>query len=393
MAADRLASVAGVYEHPARIAGGRSAWQLKAESAAAALADAGLAWTDVDALFDCGEAGSMPGMTMAEYLGVHPRIIDTTAVGGSSFEVLAGHAARLLANGRARVALITYGSTKRSGPHVGGDALYAGPRAPFANMELPWGLTTLSDYALVAARHRHQYGTTPEQFAEIAVATRSHALRNPVARAGLEALGIPPVELSLHDVVTSRPICDPLRLLDCCLINDGAGAVVLVAPELVHDTARSPVWIIGAGEATSYLGNGTDITRTAAAGSGADAFGEAGVRPDEIDVALLYDSFTVTVLTALEDLGFCGKGEGGDYVTGGRLRFDCPGGPALNTDGGGLSSSHPGMRGLFLIIEATRQLRGESTAQVPGARLAVAHGNGGWLTTRHVAGTVVLARD
>lgn len=393
MAAEGFPSVAGIYEHPTRLAGGRSAWQLKAECAAGALADAGLSWSDVDALFDCGETGSMPGFAMAEYLGVRPRMLDTSAVGGSSFELHAGHAARFLASGQARVALLTYGSTKRSGPHVGGDALHAGPRAPFANLEVPWGLTTLGDYALVAARHQYQYGTRPEHLAEIAVATRGHALRNPVARAGLESLGIAPVELTVDDVLASRPIADPLHLLDCCLINDGAGAVVLVAPDLAHDTRRPPVWIIGAGEATAYLDNHNDITVTAAAGSAAAAFGEAGVRPDEIDTAQLYDSFTITVLTALEDLGFCAKGEAGSYVEDGRLRFDRPGGPAVNTDGGGLSSSHPGMRGIFLLIEATRQLRGDSTAQVPDARLAVAHGNGGWLTTRHVAGTVVLARD
>jgi acetyl-CoA C-acetyltransferase len=182
-------------------------------------------------------------------------------------------------------------------------------------------------------------------------------------------------------------------VLDCCLVSDGGGAVVIAARDVAADTRRPPVWILGSGEATGAVTPGSDITITGAARSGADAFGSAGVRPGEIDIAMLYDSFTITVLAALEDLGFCKKGEGGSYVQDGRLRFDQPGGPALNTDGGGLSSTHPGMRGIFLLIEATRQLRGDSTAQVAGARLAVAHGNGGTLGTRHGCATVILGRD
>jgi acetyl-CoA C-acetyltransferase len=177
------------------------------------------------------------------------------------------------------------------------------------------------------------------------------------------------------------------------MISDGGGAVVIAAPEVARNCANPPVWILGAGEATKYPENGGDITTSAAAQSGPIAFGEAGVAPAEIDIAMIYDSFSITVLTILEDLGFCPKGEGGAWVEGGRLTFDQPGSPALNTDGGGLSSNHPGMRGIFLLIEAARQLRGESTAQLPDARLAVAHGNGGMLGSRHCAGTVILGRD
>ena len=177
------------------------------------------------------------------------------------------------------------------------------------------------------------------------------------------------------------------------MISDGGGAVVIAAPEVAKDCAKPPVWILGTGEATKYPENGGDMTTSAAAQSGPAAFGEAGVTPAEMDIAMIYDSFSITVLALLEDLGFCAKGEGGTWVSGGRLRFDADGGPALNTDGGGLSSNHPGMRGIFLLIEAARQLRGESTSQVPDAKLAVAHGNGGMLGTRHCAGTVILGRD
>lgn len=178
------------------------------------------------------------------------------------------------------------------------------------------------------------------------------------------------------------------------MISDGGGAVIIASPEVARDCARPPVWLLGSGEATKYPENGGDITTSAAAQSGPAAFAEAGVGPGEMDVAMIYDSFSITVLALLEDLGFCPKGEGGRWVEGGRLRYDRPAdGPALNTDGGGLSSNHPGMRGIFLLIEAARQLRGESTSQVDGASLAVAHGNGGMLGARHCAGTVILGRD
>jgi len=211
---------------------------------------------------------------------------------------------------------------------------------------------------------------------------------------GLEAIGIRNTgEITISDVLSSRTIADPLHLLECCLVTDGGGAVVIVAPDVASDIRKQPVWILGTGEAIGYPGNARDITTSAAALSGPAAFDRAGVRPDEIDIAMIYDSFTITVLTMLEDLGFAKKGEGGQYVEGGRLRWDRPGAPALNTDGGGLSSNHPGMRGIFLLIEAVRQLRGESTSQVAGARLAVAHGNGGQLASRHSGGTVILGRD
>jgi acetyl-CoA C-acetyltransferase len=389
------AAIAGIHEFERRTADGLSKLQIKAECAARALEDAGLTWADVDAVYDAGEAGPAQGLTISEYLGVDPRVVDTTAVGGSSYEFHATHAARDIAAGKASVALLTYGSTSHSDRRAVG----TGGRAPSAaqpawNMETPYGLTLIGNYALVARRHMAQYGTTPEQLAEIAVTTRRHAMRNPQAVAGLADIGFREVrEITVDDVLGSRMIADPLHLLECCIISDGGGAVVIVSPEVAGAIRKRPVWILGTGEAVGYPSAGGDITSTAAVRSGAEAFGEAGVRPAEIGIAMIYDSFTITVLAILEDLGFAKKGEGGPFAADGRLAFDRPGGPALNTDGGGLSSNHPGMRGIFLLIEATRQLRGESTSQVPGARLAVAHGNGGLLGTRHAACTVVLGRD
>ncbi len=393
----RDAAIVGVYEYPSRdVEGALGPLQIKAESAARALADAGLVWSDVDAIYDAGEGGGMAGLNIAEYFGLKPRVIDTTAVGGSSYEYHAAHAKRDLAAGKARVALLTYGSTAHSNARrigVGGRAEGAGH--PADNMDPFAGMTLVANYAMVAHRHMHDYGTTSEQLAEIAVATRYHAMRNPQAVRAMEDLEFLDIrEMTVADVVNSRMIADPLHLLDCCMISDGGGAVVIAAPEVARNCRKAPVWLLGTGEATGYPENGGDMTTSAAAQSGPDAFGEAGISPGEIDVAMIYDSFSITVLAILEDLGFCAKGEGGRWVEGGRLRFDRPAdGPALNTDGGGLSSNHPGMRGIFLLIEAVRQLRGESCSQVQDAKLAVAHGNGGMLGSRHCAGTIVMGRD
>jgi acetyl-CoA C-acetyltransferase len=200
-------------------------------------------------------------------------------------------------------------------------------------------------------------------------------------------------DITIDDVLTSRMIADPLHLLECCMVSDGGGSAVIVSGAVARNIKKKPVWILGSGEATKYRENGGDITVSAGAQSAPIAFGEAGVAPSEIDVAMVYDSFTITVAVCLEDLGFCKKGEIGDFISGGVLRYDHKGAPALNTDGGGLSSNHPGMRGLFLLLESVRQLRGESTSQVPDAKLAVAHGNGGLLGGTHTGGTVILAAD
>ena len=396
-AQQRSAAIVGIHEYPSRdVEGALSPLQIKAESAARALEDAGLSWQDVDAVYDAGEAGPMSGLSICEYFGLKPRVIDTTNVGGSSYEYHAAHARRDIAAGKARVALLTYGSTAHSNvQRIGAGGRHGGGATPVDNLESFTGMTLVANYAMAARRHMYEYGTTSEQLAEIPVATRLHAMRNPEAVQAMKDLEFLDIrETSIEDVVNSRMIADPLHLLECCMISDGGGAVVIAAPEVVRNCPKPPVWILGSGEATGYPQNGGDITTSAAARSGPEAFGEAGVSPAEMDVAMIYDSFSITVLTLLEDLGFCPKGEGGRWVEGGRLRFDRPGdGPALNTDGGGLSSNHPGMRGIFLLIEATRQLRGESTSQVDNARLAVAHGNGGMLGSRHCAGTIILGRD
>ncbi len=390
------AAIVGIHEYPLRKAPGTSALQIKAASAKRALDDAGLKWQDVDAIYDPGDAGGgIGGLTIAEYFGMKPNVIDTTAVGGSSFEFHAAHALRDIAAGKAKVALITYGSTSASDMRaIGTGGMGFGGSSPSGNMEDSWGSTLIANYALVAHRHMHEYGTTTEQLAEISVATRSHAMRNPEAVKAMKDLRFQNIgEITVQDVLDSRVIADPLHLLECCMISDGGGAVVIASADIAKKSKKTPVWLLGGGEATKYRENKGDITRSAAVQSGAAAFKEAGVTPSDIDIAMIYDSFTITVMTMLEDLGFCKKGEGGAFVQGGRLRWDSKDKPALNTDGGGLSSNHPGMRGIFLLIEAARQLRGESTSQVKDAKLAVAHGNGGMLGSRHAGGTVILGRD
>ena len=396
MKQDREAAIVGIHEYPSRLTRGVSAMDIKVDSIRAALEDAGLGWGDVDALYDAGDGEAGGGLQLSAYLGMRPNVIDTTQVGGSSYEFQAAHAWRDIAAGKCRVAILSYGSTAASGRWaIGtGSMQRPGPANWEANMEIPYGSTLIANYAMVKQRHMYEYGTTTEQLAGISVATRRHATRNPEAvqaMTDLEFVGVD--EISTADVLDSRVVADPLHLLECCMISDGGGAVIIASPEVARNTRKPPVWIIGSGEAIKYTEPGGDITTSAGAQSGPVAFGEAGITPNEIDVAMIYDSFTITVAVCLEDLGFCKKGEVGDYVAGGRLAFDNPDAPALNTDGGGLSSNHPGMRGIFLLLEATRQLRGESTSQRLNARLAVAHGNGGRLGGTHTGGTVILARD
>ena len=397
MAQTREAAVVGIHEYPLRVVGpGVGALQIKAASAARALEDAGLSWSDVDAVYDTGSHQSVGGLGISEYFGIKPKLIDNTSVGGTSYEFQANHAAAMIAAGRCSVALLTYGSTAHSDRRaIGtGGAVGGGTPNPATNMEASWGQTLIGNYAMVKQRHMYQYGSTNEQFAHISIATRKHAMRNPEAvkaMTDLEFVGVR--ELTVEDVVDSRMIAWPLRLLECCMISDGGGAVVIASKDVATSCAKKPVWIIGCGEATKYRENGGDITVSAGAQSGPRAFADAGVTPDEIDVLMAYDSFSITVMCMIEDLGFCKKGEGGEYVAQGHLVFDDPRKPALNTDGGGLSSNHPGERGIYLLIEAARQLRGESTSQVDDAKLAVAVGNGGQLGSRHATGVTILAAD
>ena len=393
----REAAIVGIHEYPLRVVGpGTSSLQIKAASAIKALEDAGLSGKDIDAVYDTGTHQGIGGLGISEYLGLKPRIIDNTAVGGTSYEFQANHAAKMIAAGKCEVALLTYGSTAHSDRRNIGTAgaTGMGQATPASNMEDSWGQTLIANYGMVKNRHKHQYGTTDEQFAEISVVTRRHAMRNPEAvkaMTDLEFVGVN--EITVQDVVESRVIAHPLHLLECCMISDGGGAVIIASPEVAANCRKKPAWIVGTGEATKYRENGGDITVSAGAQSGPIAFADAGVSPSEIDVLMAYDSFSITVMCMIEDLGFCKKGEGGDYVSQRHLGFDDPRKPAMNTDGGGLSSNHPGERGIFLLLEAARQLRGESTAQVQDPKLAVAVGNGGMLGSRHATGVTILAAD
>jgi acetyl-CoA C-acetyltransferase len=376
------ALIAGVHEFPERKTA-RSVLEIQAISARAALEDAGLGKRDVDGYFTAAGAGGLGPLPVLDYLDLNPSYVDGTTIGGASFVAHVHHAAAAIAEGRCRVALVTYGSTARSqGVAVGTRGRAAGDYVD--QFEAIHGPTTVALYALVAQRHMHVYGTTGAQLAAVAVACRRHAGLNP------DALYRDPI--TVDDVLASPVIASPLHLLDCCVITDGGGAVVVVHPDLARDLARPPVAILGAAEAVAHTAAGhRDYLVSAAAQTGPRALAEAGVKHDAVDMAMIYDSFTITVLVTLEDLGFCPKGEGGRFVEGGRLELG--GGLPINTDGGGLSSNHPGMRGIFLVIEAVRQLRGEAgPRQVPGCRTVLVHGTGGALGARHSGATLVLGR-
>ncbi len=377
-------AVAGVCEHPTRWAPEKSESQIMAESARGALADCGLEIGDVDGLFAAGiSMGPMGVVGLAEYLDMKPRYLDGTNIGGSSFVAHVAHAAAAIHAGLCEVALILYGSTAASNAMAIGTGL-GGGRDPVASFVSPYGMTTVGSYALVAQRHMHQYGTTSEQLAQVAVAMRRHAALNPEAKMRKP--------ISVEDVLESRVISSPLHLLDCCIISDGGGAVVVTSAERARDLAKPPVLLRGCGEAVAHQETGSpDLLTMAARQSGQNAFQMAGVRPGDIDFCTIYDSFTITVVLTLENLGFCKPGEGGAFVEGGRIEIggDLP----VNPDGGGLSSNHPGMRGIFLVIEAVRQLRGEAgDRQVGDARLGLVHGTGGTLGTMHSGATLVLEK-
>jgi len=376
--------IAGVAETPLGEVYDHTEFSMIAVAAQEALAEAGMTTKDVDGVFVnyMGEEGSVQ---VGEYLGIfEPRYLDSSDLGGAAFEAFVHHAMMAIANGRCEVALVTYASRQRSlrGRSMSGPAW--APQAIKAQFEAPYGLPTpIGYYAMMAARHMHQYGTTSEQLAEIAVAARKWAQMNP------KAWRRDP--LTIKDVLQSRMISDPLHSLDCCLVTDGGGAIVVTNKERARDAVKKPVRVIGAGESQTHwhVSQAPDLTVSAGVVSGREAFAMAGVKPSDVDFVEPYDSFTITVLMALEDLGFCKKGEGGPFVEGGRL---APGGalPAM-TSGGGLSYNHPGAFGVLLLVEAVRQLRGEAgERQVPDAKIGVAHGVGGMFST---AGTVVMAHE
>ncbi|MCW8095065.1 thiolase C-terminal domain-containing protein [Streptomyces tauricus] len=363
-------------------------YALHAQAARRALADSGLDRSVIDGFASAG-LGTLAPVEVAEYLGLRPTWVDSTSVGGSTWEVMAAHAADAIAAGRANAVLLAYGSTARADIRAGrrtGDLSF-GARGPL-QFEVPYGHTLIAKYAMAARRHMHAYGTTLEQLASVAVQARQNAALNP------DAMFRDPI--TVDDVLSGPMIADPFTKLHCCPRSDGGAAVLLVAEEYVRDCRTAPVWVLGTGEHVSHttMSEWPDFTVSPAAVSGRIAFGRAGVRPAEIDVAQIYDAFTYMTLVTLEDLGFCAKGEGGAFVEKGRLRVT-GGELPVNTDGGGLSAQHPGMRGLFLLVEAVRQLRGEAGArqvrrtsgELPA--LAVASGTGGWFCS---AGTVVLGR-
>jgi acetyl-CoA acetyltransferase len=352
-----------------------------------ALADCGLEKHSIDGYLCAGvEGGPADVVSMAEYLGIDHRYVDGTMTGGSSFEFHVQHAAAAIRDGCCDTVLVSYGSDllSRRGRTLGTGGFRAASAVSGADLhQAPYGLPIVGAYALVAQRHMHEFGTTPEQLAEIAVGVRAYAELNP------NAMYREPIAVA--DVLASRRIADPLHLLDCCIVSDGGGAFVMTTAERARDLRKPAVRVLGAAGAQTHwnVSQMPDYTTSAGATCIPEAFARAGVGPDDVDTIQFYDSFTITVLVLLEDAGFCEKGEGGAYVQRGHLRRG--GRLPLNTDGGGLSACHSGMRGLFLIAEAVRQLRGEAgAAQVPDAKVALAVGSGGWLSC---IGAVVLGRE
>jgi len=369
-------AIVGVAESDlGQVAPGMSALDLMAQATHRALQDCGLSLRDIDGVFATTSQSRMPTLALCEYLGISPRYHDGTNIGGCSFMSMVAHAQMAIQAGLCTIALIAYGSTQRS-------AGRANVAAPDPNPhEAPYRpIYTASSYALAAARHMYEYGTTREQLAEVAVAARQWALHNPVAWEK--------TPLTVEDVLASRMVSHPLTVRDCCLVTDGGGALIMTSAARASDLRKAPAYVLGVGEHLSHyhISCMPDLTVTGAVHSGAAAYAMAGLGPRDIDVVEVYDAFTITTLLFLEDLGFCPKGEGGRFVSGGTI---APGGSLpVNTNGGGLSYCHPGMYGVFALIEAVRQIRGEAgQRQVAKCETALAHGNGGTLSSQS---TVIL---
>jgi len=343
---------------------------LMAQATRRALDDCGLKLSDIDGIFSATSQIRLSPLALAEYLGIKPSYFDGTIIGGSSFMTHVAHAQAAIEAGLCQVALIAYGSTQRTVSRSAASAreynYYESPYKPF----LP-----ASAYALAASRHMHEFGTTREQLAEVAVAARKWALMNPVAWEK--------EPLTIEQVLKARMVSYPLTVRDCCLVTDGGGAIILTSAARAKTLKKKPVYVLGVGEALGHatISNMPNLTVTAAAESGPKAFKMAGIKPSDVDMLSLYDAFTITPILFLEDLGFCPKGEGGRFVSGGAI---APGGKlAVNTSGGGLSYNHPGMYGLLVLIEAVRQVRGEcGQRQVKDCEITLAHGNGGVLSSQ-----------
>jgi acetyl-CoA C-acetyltransferase len=406
MSLNGAACISGIYEHPTRKADGLSVLRLHADVAKGALEDAGLSRDDVDGYFCAGDAPGLGTTTVAEYLGLKLSQVDSTECGGSAPILHVAHAAAAIKAGHCNVALITLAGRPRAQMMEAQAAAKAkelasgkaipprlalkapDPDAPELAFELPYGPTTQNLYAMVAHRHMYEFGTTSEQLAWIKVSASHHAQHNPNAM--LKNV------VTVQDVLSSPMVANPLHKLDCCVMSDGGGALIVTRPEIARELAvkknRPMVRVRGAGEAPKHNGRGVDLTYSAAVWSGQRAFLEAGVTPQDIQYASLYDSFTITVLMQLEDLGFCKKGEGGKFVMDGNL-ISGVGRLPFNTDGGGLCNNHPANRGgMTKVIEAVRQLRGQAhpAVQVKDCKLAIANGIGGALAARHTSGTLIL---
>ncbi len=361
----------------------KDVFELHYQGTSRALADAGLQKSDVDGFMSTG-TGTLAPVEVAEYLGLQPSWVDSTGVGGASWEFMAEHAYAAIAQGLVDVVVLAYGSTTRADlkRRLRTANLAFSARGP-GQFEAPFGHSLIAKYAMSARRHMVEFGTTIEQLAEIAVSTRYNASLNP------DAYYTDPI--TIDDVQNDRMMADPLTKLHCCIRSDGGGAVVLTSEDRARDCAKKPVWILGTGEAVSHttMSEWVDFTESPCVRSGRQAFARAGLTPADIDLCQLYDAFTPMVLLTLEGLGFCKKGEGGPFVEDGKLRV----GEALptNTDGGGLSACHPGMRGMFLMVEAVRQLRGEcGPRQVQRAETCCVNGTGGWFSS---ASTLILGKD
>lgn len=378
--------VVGIYEHPTRLATNTSVAQLHAEVAIGALNDAGLNKDDIDGYFCAGDAPGIGPLSILEYLGLDVSYADSTDIGGSSPIAQVGHAMRAIRDGKCKVALITSAGRPRSEEAAAGN-LTERPEYPESGFEVPYRAALAPSYAMCAQRHMYEFGTTSEQLAWIKVASSHHAQHNPHA--------LLPKPVSVEEVLASPLISSPLHRLDCCVITDGGGAVIVACEEVAKSLNQSLIKVRGVGEAIGYTrGSDINLTTSAVSKSAKSAFTEADVTPADIKYLSTYDSFTITVLLALEDLGFCEKGQGGRFVEEGNL-ISGIGRLPVNTDGGGLSSNHPAHRGgITKIIETVRQLRGEAhpAVQVKSCDLAIANGLGGMLDRRHGAATAILER-
>ncbi|MCU7370076.1 thiolase [Paucibacter sp. O1-1] len=370
------AAIVGIGQFGTGVSPGYTDLELLSEAAYAAVKDAGLKMSDIDGIATCSVSASMWAMGVIEHLGIKPNYIDGTCLGGSSFMSYVLSAVAALTSGRCKAVLVCYGSAQRSSPVNRSVIANARKTLDPQTYEAPYDpLNPLSSYALAARRHMHQYGTTREHLAEVAVAARKWAMLNPDAHAR--------TPLTIEEVLASRLVSDPLSLLDCCLVSDGGGAFVITTSERARDLPKKAAYILGNGTAVWHrnIACMADLTTTAAQESGLKAFAMAGLTPAEVDHVGLYDAFTINPILFLEDLGFCKKGEGGAFVADGGI---APGGRlAVNTNGGGLSCVHPGMYGVFMILEAVRQLRGEAgQRQLSKVDVSLAHGNGGTLSSQ-----------